>query len=79
MLFSCFLSFTFLTKNLCLNSTEEKQGKNLWFVAQWESRESGGVGLVIANFRTFWVSWVSYGVVPGGCGWFWMILVGLLS
>ena len=51
----------------------------VWFVAQWESRDSGGVGLVIANFRTFWVSWVSYGVVPGGCGWFWMILVGLLS
>ena len=47
--FSCFPNFNFLTKNLRLNSTEEKQGKNVWFVGQWEGRESGSVGQGLAN------------------------------
>ena len=49
--FSCFPNFNFLTKNLCLNSTEEKQGKMVWFICQWEGRESGSVGQGLANLE----------------------------
>lgn len=51
-----FPNFSFLTIiDSCSNSTVEKQSSNWWLVARWWGTSSSGVGLVIVNFKKFWV------------------------